>query len=360
MSESDLNKWISQFPDSAGLPFKLRPAGLYSIADLYDTFDPSRTDSWKSTYDYRNFLWFTTNGKSRTLSLAEAIAARLHDAAIQHSIDDFLRAKTKAVGFMGGHGTLRTDPAYAEIARLARRLRRAGLMIVTGGGPGLMEAANLGAFLAPYDDAELGVALSTLKTPPDASGANAHDWLRTAAEVRGRLLGGDWKSPAKPESANLGIPTWLYGFEPPNMFATGIGKYFYNSVREDGLVTVASGGLIFGKGEAGTVQEVFQDATLNYYPSNHAPTPMVFLGKDFWHPAKYDGSTPGPLDPLRKPVYPLIENLAKNRFEKVLLLSDDPDEIAAFLLQAGVELTSAPGATFAEARLFRSAGTAKI
>jgi hypothetical protein len=106
-----------------------------------------------------------------------------------------------------------------------------------------------------YGDAEFKDALSTLRTVPDSSGANAHDWLRTAAEVRGRLLGGDWKSPAKAESANLGIPTWLYGFEPPNMFATVIGKYFYNSVREDGLVTIASGGLIFGKGEAGTVQE---------------------------------------------------------------------------------------------------------
>ena len=194
---------------------------------------------------------------------------------------------------MGGHGTLRTEPAYAAIADLARILSRAGLMIVTGGGPGLMEAANLGAFLGPYGDAEFKDALSTLRTVPNSSAANAHDWLRTAAEVerplssRRRL-----EIPAKAQSANLGIPTWLYGFEPPNMFATVIGKYFYNSVREDGLVTIASGGLIFGKGEAGTVQEVFQDATLNYYRSDYTPTPMVFLGKDFWHPAKYDGSTP--------------------------------------------------------------------
>ncbi len=355
MPESDLDKWISQFPDLTKVPFRLHPPRLYSIADLYDTFDASKRGSWKSTYDYRSFLWFTANGKPRSLGLAEAIAARIHDAAIQFSIDDFLRAaKTKAVGFMGGHGTLRTDPAYAAIAELARSLSRAGLMIVTGGGPGLMEAANLGAFLGPYPDPELGVALSTLKTAPDSSGANAHDWLRTASAVRGRLLGGDWKSPAMPKSANLGIPTWLYGFEPPNMFATVIGKYFYNSVREDGLVTVASGGLIFGKGEAGTVQEIFQDATLNYYHPD-APTPMVFLGKDIWNPAKYDSSTPGPLDPLRKPVYPLIESLAKNHFEKALLLSDDPAEIAAFLLRAGVELTDTPSGRFAEARLFRSA-----
>lgn len=186
MSQADLDKWISQFPGLASLPFRLRPAALYSIADLYDTFDVSKKDSWKSTYDYRSFLWFTTNGKPRTLGLAEAIAARLHDAAIQFSIDDFLRtAKRKAVGFMGGHGTLRTEPAYAAIADLARTLSRAGLMIVTGGGPGLMEAANLGAFLGPYGDAEFKDALSTLRTVPDSSAANAHDWLRTAAEVRG-------------------------------------------------------------------------------------------------------------------------------------------------------------------------------
>jgi predicted Rossmann-fold nucleotide-binding protein len=354
MSGSDLDKWLSQFPNSANLPFRLRPSGLYSIGDLYDTFDPAKKDSWKSTYDYRSFAWFTTNGKPRSLSLAEAIAARLHDATIQYSIDDFLLAsKTRAVGFMGGHGALRTDPAYGQIAELARSLRRAGLIIVTGGGPGLMEAANLGAFLGPYADGQLDVALSILKSAPDASATNAHDWLRTAAEVRSNLLGGDWRAPTKPGSANLGIPTWLYGFEPPNLFSTVVGKYFYNSVREDGLVTVASGGLVFGPGEAGTVQEIFQDATLNYYRSNHAPTPMVFLGKDFWHPAKYDASTPGTLDPLRKPVYPLIESLAKNRFETALLLSDDPLEISAFLLRTGIQLRDTPSASFAEARLFR-------
>ncbi|MFQ3455198.1 hypothetical protein PMN64_18105 [Bradyrhizobium sp. UFLA01-814] len=86
--------------------------------------------------------------------------------------------------------------------------------------------------------------------------------------------------------------------------------------------------------------------------SDYTPTPMVFL--DFWHPAKSDGSTPAPLDRLRKPVYPLIESLAKNHFESALLLSDDPAEIAAFLLRSGVELTGAPRASFAGARLFAS------
>ena len=42
-----------------------------------------------------------------------------------------------------------------------------------------------------------------------------------------------------PESVSLGIPTWYYGNEPPNLFASHAGKYFFNSVREDGLVSIA-------------------------------------------------------------------------------------------------------------------------
>jgi predicted Rossmann-fold nucleotide-binding protein len=365
MSARDLDKWLSQFPDSARLPFKLRPSQLYTVAQLYDKYDPTKSRSWESCYDYLNYLWFTEPGKNsrkpRKLSTAEAIAARLHDTGIEHAIDDFLRtAATRTVGFMGGHGTLRTDSSYAQIAGMARTLKRAGLMIVTGGGPGLMEAANLGAFLAPYDDAQLAVALSVLKDAPkaqDASDPDAADkWLRTAAKVRGDLLDGDWRSPTRSGSANLGIPTWLYGHEPPNLFSTAIGKYFYNSVREDGLITVASGGLVFGPGEAGTVQEVFQDATLNYYASDNAPTPMVFLGTDYWDPGDYDDKTPAPLDDLRKPVYPLIQALAKGHFESSLLLSDDATEITDFLLKTGIKPKAAPHARLAEARLLRQFG----
>lgn len=363
MSSPDLDKWLSQFPDAAQLPFKLRPRGLYTVAELYDKFDPAKPKSWESSYDYLSYLWFTepdkdSSRKPRMLNIAEAIAARLHDTEIGHSIDDFLRATgVRAVGFMGGHNTLRTDSAYAQIAEMARTLRRAGLMIVTGGGPGLMEAANLGAFLAPYDDAQLGSALSILKEAPEAGNAKDPDgsfkWLKTAATVRASLLGGNWRAPAKSGSANLGIPTWLYGHEPPNLFSTVIGKYFYNSVREDGLITVASGGLVFGPGEAGTVQEVFQDTTLNFYRTDHAPTPMVFVGKDYWDPAKYDASTPAPRDERRKPVFPLLQMLAKDHFENALLLSDDPSEIIAFLLKDGVKPKAAPSARLAEARLSR-------
>jgi predicted Rossmann-fold nucleotide-binding protein len=314
VSGNSLETWLAQFPGSANLPFKLRPGTLYSITDLYDKYDPAEPSSLTATYDWRTYNWFfdTKVGKPRTLDIAEAMAARLHDAAIEHSINAYLRAaNTSVVGFMGGHDVKRTDAAYVQVVHMARALKQAGLLIVTGGGPGLMEAANLGAFLAPYDDNDdrLSGALSKLEKTPDSSGASTKDWLRTATEARSYILRGDWKARALPGSASLGIPTWLYGNEPPNLFATAIGKYFFNSVREDGLVNVASGGIVFGPGSAGTVQEVFQDTTLNYYTyGKYKATPMVFLGKDFWDPACFDGATPPPLDANRKPVFPLVQS----------------------------------------------------
>ncbi len=52
------------------------------------------------------------------------------------------------MGVMGGHAVSRDTEPYAGAARLGHRLAAAGLAVLTGGGPGAMEAANLGA-LAP-------------------------------------------------------------------------------------------------------------------------------------------------------------------------------------------------------------------
>ena len=80
------------------------------------------------------------------------------------------------------------------------------------------------------------------------------------------------------------MPTWFYGHEPPNFFASHHSKMFFNSLREDGLVTLANKGIIFFEGNAGTVQEVFQDVAQNYYrPARESATPMVFFNTDgYW------------------------------------------------------------------------------
>lgn len=52
---------------------------------------------------------------------------------------------TDAVTFIGSARSLPNDPLYARAVETARLLAQAGFPIITGGGPGMMEAANQGA-----------------------------------------------------------------------------------------------------------------------------------------------------------------------------------------------------------------------
>ncbi|HEY0111675.1 MAG TPA: hypothetical protein VGB59_00840 [Allosphingosinicella sp.] len=336
-------------PERPGLPFRMfRP--IYSVADIYSGFDPQVPGSWQTSFDHSAYSWFMDPATKapRQIGLADRMAARTHDAAMERAIGRFLAAfPGRAVAFMGGHDRDRTDAGYRKVAALARELRRTGRMIITGGGPGFMEAANLGAFLAPYPDGELDSSLATLSAAP--SYRQTHDWLRTACEVRTRLLG-DWKAAERPESSNLGIPTWLYGHEPPNLFSSHIGKFFFNSLREDGLVTIADGGIVFAEGNAGTVQEIFQDVTQNYYrPAGLAPTPMVLFNST---PGFWNLPCDQVVDPARKkPVHQLLSQLAGERaasaFDSAVLLEEDPAKIVQFLtrtapLRAGGEAEAGP------------------
>jgi uncharacterized protein (TIGR00730 family) len=52
---------------------------------------------------------------------------------------------TDAVTFLGSARTVPSDPLYVKATETARLLAAAGFPIITGGGPGIMEAANRGA-----------------------------------------------------------------------------------------------------------------------------------------------------------------------------------------------------------------------
>ena len=338
----NLERWLERFPGANAVPFQIDRPRLYRVGELYKGYNPKKPETWASTFDREVYLWTIDpyTNEIRHLSSTEAVAERLHDTfiglAIGRFLDDSYKNTSKpVVGFMGGHGTSRDTPEFRSVAEIARALRQHKFTIVSGGGPGLMEAANFGAFMAAYDDDQFEQGLRTLADKPDA--AQNADWVQSACAVRAQVLP-KWNSTELPESTSLGIPTWFYGNEPPNLFATHTGKYFFNSIREDGLVSVANGGIIFGPGAAGTVQEIFQDTTLNFYRTKEIPppSPMVLLGVDYWNPKSAQESQiadAAKSDP-RKPVYPLLARLANQasiNFFGALLLTDDPKKIVDFI-----------------------------
>jgi uncharacterized protein (TIGR00730 family) len=57
---------------------------------------------------------------------------------------DALAAIPPAVSVFGSARISREDPLYEQVRRVGGELARAGLAVITGGGPGVMEAANRG------------------------------------------------------------------------------------------------------------------------------------------------------------------------------------------------------------------------
>lgn len=326
------------FPELGKGHFKPFRYSLYSPDELFAGFSPEDPKSYRHTPDWKSYTSFIrVDEHSKPIRPTqyvevgpdEVLARRLHDHFMEEETKEFLRdfrktSQAGVVAIMGGHNRPRGDSVYLEIALIARELTRDGYLIVSGGGPGLMEAANLGAYFAAWDsDEPLKNAVKELSV------ADRYDhplWLATGWKV--------WKSNPTPDlskSRSLGIPTWFYGHEPPNVFATHIAKYFENSLREEGLLAIANDGVIFAEGNAGTVQEIFQDACQNYYTNYEIKSPMILFGEEFWNPP-----TSGPAKAGAKPAWKMLEALAtegpfEQRFRDLMLLTSDPAKVMKFI-----------------------------
>lgn len=64
-----------------------------------------------------------------------------------------------AISVFGSARTAPDDPYYAAAVEIGRRLAEAGHVVITGGGPGIMEAANKGAVEAGGTSVGLGIEL---------------------------------------------------------------------------------------------------------------------------------------------------------------------------------------------------------
>lgn len=301
-------KGAALFPKFNNLPYQPYRPNLYTREELMEGWTPEEDNS----VDYNIYRHFESNGRHQA-GIMEMLSQRLHDHAIDDALTDLLSGKTensaakKVVGIMGGHGTSRTDPWFKSVVHTALGLTKAGYFVASGGGPGIMEATNLGAWLANEEDKAVEDALEIISKAPLYTDK---DYVASAQEVLDKYPNG---------CASLAVPTWFYGHEPSNLFSSYIAKYFSNSLREDGLLAIATHGVVYAPGSAGTTQEIFMDATQNHYQTFEKISPMVFLSKD-----RYEKDTD---------LYKTLKSLAKGKkYDSLLHLTDSPDEVVQWII----------------------------
>jgi uncharacterized protein (TIGR00730 family) len=168
---------------------------------------------------------------------SSAVFTRLTDAQRLLRIQDELRTGFnalshigKAVSIFGSARTPRDHPRYTAARELARTLGEQGFAIITGGGPGIMEAANRGAREAGVPSVGLGIELP-------------HE---------------------------QGINQWV---DHPLTF-----HYFFT--RKVMFVRYASGFVVY-PGGFGTLDELFEAATLRQTQKIRY-FPLILMGSEYW------------------------------------------------------------------------------
>jgi len=190
-----------------------------------------------------------------------------------------------AVSVFGSARTARDAPEYAWGVAVGRGLAEAGYAVITGGGPGVMEAANRGAHEAGGLSIGLGIELPFEQ--------RMNDYVELGVNFR-------------------------YFFARKTCFV----KY--------------SQGFVVLPGGFGTFDELFESATL---VQTHKVTefPIVLLGTDYWR---------GLLDWLRTTV---VDRGNINPIDLDLLqVVDDPEEAVSLVLERSAELAAEEDAAVAE------------
>ncbi|HSH46161.1 MAG TPA: TIGR00730 family Rossman fold protein [Longimicrobiales bacterium] len=177
---------------------------------------------------------------------------------------DTLAELGPAVSMFGSARLGPEDPMYELAEATARAFVRAGYAVITGGGPGIMEAANSGATRAGGESVGCNIEL------PFEQGMNAY--VKTAVNFR----------------------------------------YFF--VRKTMFVKYAEGFVIF-PGGFGTMDELFEALTL-IQTGKVRNFPVVMVGREYWD---------GLLSWLRGTM--LHEGKINAEDMDLILVTDDPDEV---------------------------------
>ena len=184
---------------------------------------------------------------------------------------DALAPVGAAVSFFGSARTPRDHPEYTLARETARLLGDAKLAIITGGGPGTMEAANRGA----QDAGALSIGLNI--ELPFEQGMNP--WVELGVEFH----------------------------------------YFF--ARKIMFVRYASGFVVF-PGGFGTLDELFESLTL-IQTGKVSDFPVLLVGSDYWR---------GLIDWIEQ--RPLAEGKISPEDVHRFTLTDDPHQVREVLLAA--------------------------
>ena len=187
---------------------------------------------------------------------------------------DTLAGLGPAVSIFGSARVLPEDPWYQAAEETARRFVEEGFAVITGGGPGIMEAANKGATLAGGQSVGCNIEL------PFEQGMNPY--VRTAINFR----------------------------------------YFF--VRKTMFVKYAAGFLIF-PGGFGTLDELFEALTL-IQTHKVRNFPVVLVGREYWG---------GMMSWIQE--FLLAEGKISSEDMDLLRLTDSPAEAVSHVVQAYVE-----------------------
>jgi len=147
---------MAKFP----LPFVPLREEVYSPTELFARFDPARPQSYADTPDFAIYRHYLSSGKSAPADYFVAMMEALHDNSITQALNNYLQTRSaRSVAVMGGHELARNSHWYSEVARISRNLASRGFTMLSGGGPGAMEATHLGAAFSSGTQTELAAAI---------------------------------------------------------------------------------------------------------------------------------------------------------------------------------------------------------